>query len=109
MAIAGVLTLIAFVIAVRTKLRRKWLWLLFILVGVGHLSINWTTGQLSFQPIYIVLCSIGAFRPLYGAWLLHVAFPLGAVIFLVRRKQLQLEQPEERSESNQSEQQPPTQ
>ena len=107
MAVAGVLTLIAFVVAVRTKLRRKWLWLLFILVGVGHISINWTTGQISIQPIYFVFCSIGAFRPLYGAWLLHVAFPLGAVMFLVRRKQVQLKQPEERSESNQSDAHPP--
>ncbi|MEA3411661.1 MAG: hypothetical protein U9R74_08985, partial [Pseudomonadota bacterium] len=43
--------------------KRKWLWVLFVLVGVGSVSVNWTTGQLAVQPLSIKLLSASAFSP----------------------------------------------
>jgi hypothetical protein len=34
------------VLCIRTKMtKRKWLWIIFILLGIGRLTVNWTTGQ----------------------------------------------------------------
>lgn len=86
-ALAVLVSIYALVLCVRTRIvRRKWLWIVFILCGVGKVSINWATGQWGFMPISIQIFSAGAFAPLYGPWILSVSFPLGAVLFLLRRK-----------------------
>lgn len=86
------LTLFALVVCVRTRLHgRKWPWLLFILFGVGNLSVNWTTADLSFSPLAILMFSAAASAQLYGPWVLSVSMPLGAVVFLLRRKHLMRE------------------
>lgn len=87
--LVAIVSLCALVLCARTRMmKRKWLWILFILFGVGKLSVNWTTGQWGFMPLSVQLFSAGAFSPLYGPWILSVSFPLGAVWFLLRRKQL---------------------
>jgi hypothetical protein len=79
--------LYALVMCVRTPMRgRKWLWILFILFGVVTVGFNWTTGAFSVQPISVLLFGASCFAPLYGPWTLSVAFPLGAVWFLLRRR-----------------------
>lgn len=87
-AVAAVLvTLYALVVCARTKpLKRKWLWVLFILVGVGKLAVNWTTSEWGFAPLSVQLFSASAFAPLYGPWTIAVSIPLGAVIFLVYKR-----------------------
>lgn len=88
-ALAAIVSLYALVLCARTRMtKRKWLWILFILFGVGKLSVNWTTGQWGITPLSVQLFSAAAFSPLYGPWILSVSFPLGAVWFLLRRKQL---------------------
>ena len=68
-------------------LPRKWLWALFILIGVVTLNINWTTGKIGFQPVSFHLLGAGATTAgPYAPWLLHLSFPLGAVMFLARRR-----------------------
>jgi hypothetical protein len=77
------------VICVRTKIaKRKWLWILFILCGFSAVSINWTTGAWAIQPVYILFLGAGASANPYGPWILSCAFPLGAIVFLIRRKHL---------------------
>ena len=84
------LTGYALVACARIKgLRRKWLWILFILCGFGGLAINWYTGAWSFQPLRVQLLSVSAFAPLYGPWTVMVSMPLGALVFLFRRKKLE--------------------
>lgn len=79
----------AFVTCLRTPIkRRKWLWAIFTLLGVMNLSLDWTTGQLHFMPVSVLLFSASASTVLYGPWIISVAFPLGAVIFLFRRREL---------------------
>jgi hypothetical protein len=67
--------------------RRKWLWVVFILLGVGRLAVNWTTGEWTFTPLVVSLlgASVTAI-PAYGPWMVAVAFPLGAFLFFMRQK-----------------------
>lgn len=81
--------LYALVICIRTKIeKRKWLWIIFVLFGIGQLAVNWTTGQWSLDPLQFQLFGAGAFSPLFGAWTLSVSLPVGAIVFLLRRKKL---------------------
>ncbi|HWO32969.1 MAG TPA: hypothetical protein VNO32_29585, partial [Candidatus Acidoferrum sp.] len=79
------LSLYSFVLCIRTKNeKRKWLWMLFILIGVGKLAVNWTTGQWnltlwSFQ----IPCGM-ATAPLYGPWTIAASAPLGAILYFIR-------------------------
>lgn len=76
----------AFVACVRmASLKRKWWWALFTLIGVFTVSINWSTGELSVQPLSFLLLSASTFGSAYSPWFVNVAFPIGAVCFLWRR------------------------
>jgi hypothetical protein len=80
-------TLYALVLCVRTKMeKRKWLWIIFILAGLGKFTINWTTGQWNFAPLSFQLLGSSSFAPPYGAWLISISLPMGAILFLFRRK-----------------------
>jgi len=82
--------LYALVICIRTRpLRRKWLWILFILVGVVQFQFNWTTARWDIQPVSIVLLGAGyhSAGP-YSPWVLDFGLPLGAMIFFMRRRKL---------------------
>ncbi|MCP5488173.1 MAG: hypothetical protein H7A43_05945 [Verrucomicrobia bacterium] len=88
-----------FVLCVRTKIRKKWLWIIFILVGIAKLNLNWTTGQMGFQPIALQIPGAGmAKMGLYAPWILTVSFPLGAILFLIKRRKLQSNQEQENTE-----------
>jgi hypothetical protein len=82
-------TLYALVLCIRTKMRkRKWLWIIFILFGLGEFTVNWTTGQWRFAPLSFQLFGASAFAPMYGAWLITISLPVGAAVFLIRRTKL---------------------
>lgn len=88
------LTLYALILCVRTKMAaRKWLWILFILLGVGKMAINWTTGEWQFMPLAVQVLSASVFSSPYGPWQLAVSLPLGALVFLFRRRALELNAP----------------
>lgn len=83
---ALLLTIVALVRCVIEKdLRRKWLWVLFIIFGIGQFQLNWVDGTWTFSPIHIQLFSAGAVSVGYGGWQLSLALPLGAIVYLVRR------------------------
>jgi hypothetical protein len=83
------LTLYALVACVRTKMSwRKWPWVLFILFGIGSFAINWTTGETQLSALTIRLLGASLAGVLYGPWTLSVSFPLGALVFLLRRRAL---------------------
>jgi hypothetical protein len=87
--VAAIFSLYALILCIRTKMRgKKWLWIIFILFGVGSLSVNWTTGEWNLQLVSIQLFSASAIAPLYGAWVISVSVPLGAILFVLRRKEL---------------------
>jgi len=77
------------VLCVRTRIkRRKWPWIIFILLGVGRFAINCTTGQWAVTPLSIQLLGAGAAAAPYGPWTLYVSIPLGAILFLLVRPRL---------------------
>lgn len=79
---------VALVLCVRTPIpKRKWLWFIFILFGVAQLSLDWTSGHLAFSPLYVELLGASFIKPSpYAPVYLAISFPLGAVIFLLRRR-----------------------
>jgi hypothetical protein len=88
---AGLFTFVVLIVCIRTQMkRRKWLWILFILFGLGKLSVNWTTGQWGFMALAAQLFSAAAAAPLYGPWIVSVSLPIGAVLFLINRRKLQV-------------------
>jgi hypothetical protein len=68
--------------------KRRWLWILFILAGVEKLAVNWSTGQLTFGIIAINIPCFQAMRSPYGPWTIGAFFPLGAVLFLERQRKM---------------------
>jgi hypothetical protein len=79
----------ALVLCIRTPMRkRKWLWIIVTLLGVGKLGVDWTTGQISYHILWIAILPAGMGSQLYGAWIVTVSLPLGALLFLVRRERL---------------------
>lgn len=78
------------VLCARTKIRKKWLWIIFILAGIAKLNLNWTTGEIGLQPIaFLIPGAAMAKMGLYAPWILTVSFPLGAILFLIKRRKLQ--------------------
>ncbi|WP_157725127.1 hypothetical protein [Vogesella sp. LIG4] len=81
--------LISLVLCIRTPIpKRKWLWVIFVLCGFFQFSLNWTTGVLNINPLFFQLLGAGFFKPYpFGAVVISVSLPIGALIFLWRRKQ----------------------
>jgi len=81
-----VITLAALVLCIVDKtLQRKWLWLIFILVGFGQVSVNWNSGVWDSSLVHVMLFSARAVSRGYGGWVISVALPLGAAVYLARR------------------------
>ncbi len=79
-------SLYALVLCLRTKtVKTKWLWVLFILVGLVRLAVNWTTGEFTFTLFAFQIPCVAAIHPLYGPWTMALYLPLGAVLFLHHR------------------------
>jgi len=101
--VAVALSLYAFVVCLRTKMGKgKWVWSIICLIGVGQLGINWTTGQAGFTPLSIHLPPAGAHAAFYGPWIVYVALPVGAVLFLMLRDRLQRTQEQKPREDAQT-------
>jgi hypothetical protein len=82
---AALITLYALVACIQTKpLKRKWLWVIFIVVGFGKLAVNWTTGEWGVAPLSVQVFSASVFVAPYGPWTIAVSVPVGAIIFLGR-------------------------
>ena len=80
--------LISTYFCIRTPIpKRKWLWVIFILLGVSAIQINWTTGQYAIQLISVHLlgATAGAASP-HAPWVISASLPLGAILFWFKRK-----------------------
>jgi len=83
------ITLYALILCIRTQMTgRKWPWILFILIGVGKLAVNWTTGEFEVSPQAIQLFSASVLSTFNGPWELAVSLPMGAIVFLFRRSSM---------------------
>lgn len=89
--LVSVLTILtALILIVRSRgIRRRWLWILGSLVGLGQFSLNWSTGAWGIQPIYFSLFGAAAMKASpFDAWVLSFSLPVVAIVFLLRRKSL---------------------
>jgi hypothetical protein len=88
--LVALFTLGVLVACIRTPIRRrKWLWIIFILLGIGKWSVNWATGQWGIQLLAVQVFSAGSYADLFGPWIISVSVPLGAIWFLFSRRRLQ--------------------
>ncbi|MDR7017430.1 hypothetical protein [Acinetobacter sp. 3657] len=83
------------ILCIRTPMeKRKWLWLIFISLGFTRILFNWTNGQFVFQPFSFQLLGAGFEQTnTYSPLILQIALPIGAIIFLYRRRALAVSQP----------------
>jgi hypothetical protein len=66
--------------------KKKWLWIIFILGGIGTISTNWTTGEYGFKIVqYQLFGSAAVAASEYSPWVITAGFPLGAIIFWFKR------------------------
>lgn len=92
--LAAAIAVLAFVlgtlvVCLRSRLRRKWLWVIVVLSGVGTVRLNWSSGQSEFQPVSVQLFGTSALAAgWYAPWIVGVSLPLGAIVFLACRKRL---------------------
>jgi hypothetical protein len=82
---AGTSLGVALFVVSRRTMPRRWLWSAVALVGVGTMTLDWTSGMVGFNPITVMLLSGAVMRagPV-APWTLSFAFPLGAVLALRR-------------------------
>ena len=67
----------------------KWLWAIFTLLGIGTVSLNWTTGQMTIEPVAVRLLGMRAgWVDQYSPFVITLSVPLGAIVFLAKRKTL---------------------
>lgn len=78
------ISVFAFVYCIRTpRIKRKWLWMIFILVGVIAFSLNWSNGAISVNIFSFKLLSASYSRIGWlGPWEVTFCIPVGALIFL---------------------------
>ena len=69
------------VLALLTKMKRRWAWALLALVGAGTVSFNWTTGQVGFGLLSLLFLNAAYVKGGPAApWILQAAFPIGALM-----------------------------
>ena len=102
------LTLYAVVACIRTKpMRRKGLWILFILMSLGSYSFNWTTGAWQLSLFTVQILSVSATTSPYGPWIISLSLPVGALFFLVLGKDLATREKEEQNSNKPEQENPP--
>jgi len=78
--------LITLIVCVRTKsLHKRWLWIIGILVNVGAINLDWTTGAMSFNIIHFQILSASMTSAPYGPWVLSVSMPILSILFWAKR------------------------
>lgn len=77
-----------FVLCMITSIpKRKWLWAIFILLGFFRFDLNWTTGALTINPGFVQVLGSGfLIGGVFGPWIIQTSLPLGAIIFILKRK-----------------------
>jgi len=66
--------------------KRKWLWRIFVLIGLTAFEMNWTSGAVQFLLFRVQILGAGFLRNGYGPWMLQLGVPVGAILFWTRRK-----------------------
>jgi len=85
--ITPIFVIFTLIIALKTRFeKRKWLWILFILVGIASFNLNWTSGQFNLNLLRIQLLGSGYYSSgLYAPLILSFSLPIGALMFWLKK------------------------
>jgi len=84
--------LISIGFSIKTALKRKWLWIIFMLFGFTSFILNWTTGEIDIKLFNFSLLGAGFSKSgIVSPWLFTFSIPVGAIIFWFKRAQLKRE------------------
>jgi hypothetical protein len=87
--LVSVVSLYVFVLCIRTNAgKRRWVWLILILIGVCRFTVSWTTGGWFFTLLTVQVPPVMLFSSPYGPWMIHITAPVGAIAFLLLRKEV---------------------
>lgn len=82
--------LYTFILCLRSSMDQKKSWLVVILVGVGSITVNWTTGEPGWGIMSMSFLGIEPLRDgLDGPWMLSVSLPIGAILFYLKWRRFQ--------------------
>jgi hypothetical protein len=85
-------SIVSIVVCLCTRgLKRKWLWCLFMLLGVTTIELNWATGAWQRNPFSFQILSAGASAINGGPWIFKISLPLGLLFFWEKRLKLRRE------------------
>jgi hypothetical protein len=78
----------ALVLCIRTPIqKRKWLWIVITILGIGKLGIEWSSGELWYRVPYLSIlpagCGFDSDSPF-----VYASIPAGAIFFLLMRRRL---------------------
>ena len=85
--------LVSIVFLFKTPMRRKWLWVIFMLLGFFPFKMNWETGDFGLQLLSVQI--LGASFVKGGVllpWLVSFSIPVGAILFWFKRTKILKEQ-----------------
>ena len=75
------------ILCIKTPIpKRKWLWIIFVLIGFCAITFNWTTGHFFFQPFILRIPLAYFSQDPYQPLLITMAVPVGAMVFFYKRK-----------------------
>lgn len=78
--------IVTLIFALKTKLTKKWLWIIGILLGFIKFSLNWTTGQFMFNLINFSILGAGFTKSgNVSPWILSFSIPFVAIVFWIKR------------------------
>jgi hypothetical protein len=82
------LAFFAFVLCIRTPIqKRKWLWIIVTILGIGKLGIEWSSGGLWHKVLYLSILPAGWGFGLESPFI-YASVPAGAILFLLLRSHL---------------------
>lgn len=83
-----VIAFYALVVCIRTPIRkRKWLWIIVTILGIGKLGIEWSSGQLWYKIAYLSILPAGWGFDSESPFM-YASIPAGAILFLLLRNRL---------------------
>jgi len=78
--------LVTLFFAIRTKMDKKWLWIIGILLGFVKFSLNWTTGQVGFQTLSFQILGAGLTKSgLVAPWTISFSLPVIGIYFWIKK------------------------
>lgn len=74
--------------AVLAGWRRRWLWMVGSLLGVGQVALNWSTGEVFFEVARVALFGAGFVKAggIADPWIVSFAVPVFAILFFLLRR-----------------------